>query len=558
VFQTLLLQLPQNELGNSPPVRLPCVIAYLPSQSHPERPAILYLHGWNGYPYNSRSRDLGPALADCGFTVLSLGLRRRGVEGQMRSLPTDDLDDIALIVAYLSELGWADFLLLGEGIGALSAARYPVERSDARIRGIVLLHPFPDLAPWLEQTIGRDRYEAISRQTGSDVVTGADGEVWIDLTVEDSTGEPLSIYQRHSCWQAWWGRTADTRISNWLERLSIPCLQVGDTTDGYLAQGSSVQSERGKWIGEGEDVVRTMVDWVRGLSLSTANRFDLPQSDVTAPLEIATVQTADGSDLVGLLWETRLNSARETAVLHVWGKTGTPITEPLFATMAERYNSAGLGAMVIELRRSGYGGSLRSPAEWDVEDIDAHVETLLARGYRHIVLSGISLGSNSIMRYQAQRCRPEVIALVHMAPTQDCAVWLQQHIGKEAYDDLVTQAETAFNAGRGESGLIGQPPYQWMLSPLRPRAWLSWNGPAADTANLKTIVEIDIPILLMCGSNDFFNDRERLDRLKNAAIKSPVTDIIWYEDCGHNFAGFQRRAADDVVHWLRHTTSVLT
>ncbi|MCL2934258.1 MAG: dienelactone hydrolase family protein [Trichodesmium sp. MAG_R03] len=55
---------------------------------------------------------------------------------------------------------------------------------------------------------------------------------------------------------------------------------------------------------------------------------------------------------------------------------------------------------------------------------------------------------------------------------------------------------------------------------------------------------------MLCGSQDFFNDRERLDTLKKAAINSPLTDIIWYEGCGHNFANFEKQAGNDFVNWL--------
>ncbi len=160
------------------------------------------------------------------------------------------------------------------------------------------------------------------------------------------------------------------------------------------------------------------------------------------------------------------------------------------------------------------------------------------------------MGSNSIMRYQAQRHHPNVIALVHMAPTQDAANWLQKHIGSNTYNSLVLEARKAIEKGRGNQGLIGKPPYENMLSPHRPNSWISWWSPEADTANLKTIAKVDIPILLLCGSNDFFNDRDRLNQLQKAATNSPVTDIIWYEGCGHNFANFEQKTAEDVVCWL--------
>jgi alpha-beta hydrolase superfamily lysophospholipase len=266
--------------------------------------------------------------------------------------------------------------------------------------------------------------------------------------------------------------------------------------------------------------------------------------------QIITIKTSDNHSLIGLLWEDDDCRENKTIILHVRGKTGTPITEPLTSPLAEVYAKNKIATLVIELHRSGYGGSLESLAQMDVEDIHAFVQFLLKRGYTRIILSGQSLGSNSIMRYGVQYPHPNIIAMVHFAPTQDCANWLENHLGSETYNSLVKQGKKAIEDGQGNTGLIGKPPYDKMLSPHRPNAWLSWWGPDADTANLKTISEVTIPILMLCGSEDFFNDRERIDTLKAAATRSPITDIIWYEGCGHNFANFEQQAANDVVTWL--------
>lgn len=135
------------------------------------------------------------------------------------------------------------------------------------------------------------------------------------------------------------------------------------------------------------------------------------------------------------------------------------ITEPLFTQLAEVYNQNQIAALVIELRRSGYGGNLQATSSMDVDDIDAFVDLLCRLGYTRIILSGQSLGSNSIMRYQVQRHHPNIIALVHMAPTQDAAKWLEQHFGRDAYNSLVLKARKAIKQGLGHQGLIGKPPF---------------------------------------------------------------------------------------------------
>ncbi|MEB3180372.1 MAG: DUF1749 domain-containing protein [Nostocaceae cyanobacterium] len=546
MFATYLLLLSKNELSKPYTQRLPCSILFQPVSPPQQRQGIgvLYLHGWNGYPYSPVACSLGSALATQGFVFISLGMGRRGVEGQMKALPDDDIADISRGVEYFHSCGVRDIILVGEEIGALSAVRYQCQTQDSRVKGIVLIHPFPDLAPWLQNAIGKERYFAVVDKSETEVILTPEGKYWVDLTIKTPDGGNLLIYQSFEAWLAWWGENADTRISVSLEALSTPLLVVDSKQEETV-------SKNAVHVDDEANLLAIFPDWVSKLESSVTGEFQLVQSDVTQPLEIVTVQTSDGSNLVGLLWETSNSRVNKTAVLHVRGKTGTPITEPLFAKLAEVYNQQGIAAMVIELRRSGYGGSLGATADMDIDDIAAFVEFLVNRGYTRIVLSGQSLGSNSIMRYQSFSRHPNVIALVHMAPTRDCADWLEKHIGSDVYNSLVAEAKQAVQAGCGEQGLIGKPPYQWMLSPHRPQSWLSWSGPEADTVNLKTIADIEIPILMLCGSKDFFNDRERLNQLQAAATRSQVTNIIWYEGCGHDFAGFEQEAAGDVIEWLK-------
>ncbi|MGB7444410.1 MAG: alpha/beta hydrolase [Coleofasciculaceae cyanobacterium] len=555
MLPTYLLKLPNDEQSNSSPKPLPCSIIFQPLEQERQKPAVIYLHGWNGYPYSLQACFLGSALASQGYLFLSLGMHRRGVEGQMRSIPEDDIEDLTRGVEYLNSHGCSEIIIVGEGIGALTALRYQCKKQDNRVKGIVLSHPLPDLTTWLENTIGEDRYQALEQKSESEVIEGAEAEKWVDLTVNNNNKE-LLIYQSFYSWLSWWGSNADTKISDFLRYVKTPLLLLHQGEVEFEKIEINMPGSRSCCVEDSKQLVQEIESWVSQLKLPRKGWFQVGKSDVSQSAEMVTVQTSDGRNLVGFLWGGGDSQANQTVVLHVRGKTGTPITEPLFTKLAEVYNQNQIAALVIELRRSGYGGSMQATSSMDVDDIDAFVNLLCQRGYTRIILSGQSLGSNSIMRYQVQCHHPNVVALVHMAPTQDCADWLKKHIGSDVYQSLLTQAKTAVAEGCGNQGLIGKPPYQNMLSPQRPDSWLSWWSPEADTANLKTIGKVDIPMLLLCGSQDFFNDRDRLNQLQAAATRSPVTDIIWYEGCGHNFANFERKTAEDVVSWLNKLENI--
>ena len=546
MINTSLLQLSKDELSKPLSKRIPCSIVFYPKVFYTEKPAIIYLHDWNKYPYTASICSLGKELANQGYVFISLGIYRRGVEGQMMAIPDNDVDDIDRGIQYLKGNGCHNIILMGEGIGALGVLKYQLTKEDNDIKGIVLIRPFHSLNNWLKNKIGETRYEAILEKSAPEVIEGNEG-LWVDFKVPYIAEESLLMYQSYESWLSWWSPNAETKISDLLAEISTPVLAISPLQEIILNKiNTSIINLDEK------ETVETVVDsWLNQLEVDKTAKFQLDVTEMIPINEIISVKTSDNRSLIGLLWEDDRCQENKTIMIHVRGKTGTPITEPLTSQMAEVYLNNKIATLVIELHRSGYGGSLESAAEMDVEDIHLFVQFILKRGYTHIILSGQSLGSNSIMRYCVQHPAPNIKAMVHFAPTQDAATWLTKHLGSDSYNSLLEQAQKAVENGQKNLGLIGKPPYDKMLSPHRPNAWLSWWGPDADTANLKTISEVTIPILMLCGSQDFFNDRQRLDTLKAAAINSPLTDIIWYEGCGHNFANFEQQAANDVINWLK-------
>ena len=367
MFPTYLLSLSKDELSKPYTKRLPCSILFQAPAPEQERqkPAVIYLPGSNHYPYSLPACCLGSALASQGYLFLSLGMHRRGVEGQMRAMPDDDLEDINRGVEYLSSHGCSEIIIIGEEIGALSAVRYQCKKHDNRVKGIVLIHPLPNLANWLENTIGEDRYQALEQKSESEVIEGSEAEKWVDLTVKNHDKE-LLIYQSFDSWLSWWGRNADTKISNFLRDVQTPLLLLHQGEIEFAKMEINIPGTKSCCIKDKKQIAPEIELWVSELKLANNRQFQLVKSDVSQPAETVTVQTSDGRSLVGFFWEGDDSQGTQTAVLHVRGKTGTPITEPLFTQLAEVYNQNQIAALVIELRRSGYGGSMQATSSMDV------------------------------------------------------------------------------------------------------------------------------------------------------------------------------------------------
>lgn len=110
------------------------------------RRAVLYVHGWNDYFFQTHLADF---MADLGFDFYAVDLRRYGRSlrrGQLRGFITD-LDEYTVELDAASELIGAEhdeFLLMGHSTGGLIAALWAASHGD-RLSCVVLNSPWLDL-----------------------------------------------------------------------------------------------------------------------------------------------------------------------------------------------------------------------------------------------------------------------------------------------------------------------------------------------------------------------------------------------------------------------------
>jgi alpha-beta hydrolase superfamily lysophospholipase len=271
---------------------------------------------------------------------------------------------------------------------------------------------------------------------------------------------------------------------------------------------------------------------------------------------MVTVRTANGSDLLGFLW-TPAEAATDTALIYVHGIGALPL-RPIPIAAAGAFAARGIATLTIELRRTGRGGQALGVPEEDVEDIDAFVEDLVARGYRRIITCGHSLGSISITLHQALRHNPAVVANVHLAPTAEGPDWARRGMGPERYDAAVERARAAVAEGRGDELLMDDeyrlpdpdPYHRPGRHFQRARSWLAWWGPETINQHTKRIAEVDVPIYLLSGTDDNYNDPARHDELVAAATRAPSVGQKFYPGGNHGFEGLEYTVAQDIAGWL--------
>jgi alpha-beta hydrolase superfamily lysophospholipase len=521
---------------------------WLPEDHEPghPKPAFVFVHRWGGYPHEELPRDMGSSLADRGFGFLSLCLRRRGMEGQLMSVPDDDLRDVKLAIDFLQTNGFLDIYLVGQEVGALSVLRYMATHKDRRVNGVAMVDPVGDLDVWLKDAVGADAYGAAVREAAIAARQGAGMDYRIDLFPD--TGP--TVTQQAGSFLAWWSPMADTKLSTSFHETAVPLMIIaesGSQLPEILRRELPAERVIEKSAGPRHAYASKLFSWAKELG-----------AGILSPTTFEMVHAVSASlGLYGLLWTPRDNKQVRTAVLLMHGLTSSP-TSPLFGKMAPVLAQKDLAVLAVESHRSGWAGHETALLDDDLNDIEVWVQFLLERGCDRIVLAGASMGSLSIGRYQSIKQHPNIVALVHLMPTADCPDWFRAAAGDGPYESAVKEAETAIANGRGDTSLIDidirQPApslskgrFRWTQ---RAASWLSWWGPDADSRNSVHMANANVPVLLLSGTADSYNDKKRFKELRAAAINAPVVDEIWYEDIDHGLAGVERKVAEDVYQWI--------
>jgi len=206
-YETTELALPGAEPAPGEPADVE-LVATLIRKSGPRigTRAVLYLHGWNDYFFQTHVADY---LTDLGYDFYAVELRRYGRSirpGQLRGFITD-LDDYAAELDAAANLIAVDhdrLLLMGHSTGGLITALWAAHNAD-RLEGLILNSPWLDMqGSAIVRTLGTPVIDALGSRAPTSVIRLPDlgftarslhislgGEWDYDLTLKSRPGPPI-------------------------------------------------------------------------------------------------------------------------------------------------------------------------------------------------------------------------------------------------------------------------------------------------------------------------------------------------------------------------------
>jgi alpha-beta hydrolase superfamily lysophospholipase len=241
-YEATELALPSVEpAAGEPPDVDPVATLIRKTSDQVGRGAVLYLHGWNDYFFQTHLADY---MTEIGYEFYAIDLRRYGRSlrpGQLRGFITN-LDDYSVELDAAANLIAADhdrLLLMGHSTGGLVAALWAARNTD-RLEGLILNSPWLDMqGSAIVRTLGTPVIDALGSRAPTSVIRLPDlgfnarslhislgGEWDYDLTLKSAPGPPIrtgwlrAILQGHQ------------RVAAGLS-ISVPILVLASTTTDF-------------------------------------------------------------------------------------------------------------------------------------------------------------------------------------------------------------------------------------------------------------------------------------------------------------------------------------
>jgi pimeloyl-ACP methyl ester carboxylesterase len=530
-------------------------VLFTPSEGANVRgPAIVMLDAGPGaHPLEQgqATRFAAERLAARGYTVLSLyGLQ----EHEFPTVPFEEtVWAVDAALDHLELSGYEDFILAGQGYGAIVAARYLETQPDIlldngeerRVKALIVINPLTNLRAFPRANLGSG-YEAKVAAARRSVETrrglypsgalepgrggGDAADPWVAAGPFVAPAEGFLDL---------WGPEAEKRNLATLAKVSLPTLALisgqDPTTSRRLVTAAKPEivrfpRDRGDFAGSEDRAAGTMANWLKRRELGVQPR-------VTT--SILDVRTAGGRMLQGIRYEPG-GSAKANAplIMLIGGRTADTIQSSTH-WMGWRLAQKGYSVIAPGLRISGVAGFQSSNIAEVAHDVKLWVDRAQAIGARRVVLAGHSNGGIWLSNYLSVTQDPRVVGTVYFAPTRDSPTYAAAQLSPEAYRAQVAGARASAAAGRDLEDVIGF---------MTVRAYLDNNAPGSRAMHTHRVREFSLPGLAIIGrrdplmSPDFVKEFARAYRGK--------LDVVEYQDGSHGFRENKDRLVADVDKWM--------
>lgn len=508
---------------------------------------------------NEATRWAAGRLAAKGYTVLSLQSHAD------RGFPLFPFEETAFeIDAALDSLetrGYEDFVLIGEGYGAVEVAHYLANNPDPsldkagvrRVHAAVMLDPLTELRNYPGVGLGKNYDAVIARAekafaggrnayTASRTIEVAGGpaggmESWLGTGYFVAPAEGILDY---------WGPKAVARNDAAYRGNPIPTLALAHNQNPIVSikalekiaaektkGGMDVATVEGKSFDDaGRDAaVEQLSAWLDKKGMGVRPRVKEQLVDVT---------TANGETLTAVLYTPERVDPSKPALMLTHGRSGEPIQSSTH-WMGWRFAQRGYAVLAPALRISGIKGIYSSTRKEVTEDLTAWMNRLEALGYKKVVAAGHSNGGIWISDYKAVTADLRVVGMIYFAPTVNVETWAERQANPETMKQM-RDACGAVKAGKGMETIYGVQNAVLVCDSLN-------EGAVSHPERLR---KVNVPGLFIIGSEDGLFKRPGVrDRLEKAYAGK--LDTIVYQGGTHGLRESKDRLATDVEAWLRKT-----
>jgi alpha-beta hydrolase superfamily lysophospholipase len=181
-------------------------------------------------------------------------------------------------------------------------------------------------------------------------------------------------------------------------------------------------------------------------------------------------------------------------------------------------------------------------------DLRAGIDYLWGRGYRHIGISGVSMGAVRVAYYAATEPDDRVAAVIPISPVRLSYSYFLASKDAQEFQGIVQRANQLEAAGKGQELMDVKFPIAQMFSAA---AYLDKHGPAERYNLVSLAPRVKVPLFVLAGSLETHTRlRDAARDIALAAVNSPRAEYTVIEGGNHGLGNRQQEAAAAVLDWL--------
>jgi hypothetical protein len=284
---------------------------------------------------------------------------------------------------------------------------------------------------------------------------------------------------------------------------------------------------------------------------------------------IVQVKTADNLWLHGFFLKA---SESKTVFINIHGTASNFYEEYFIEMMTEKFLEAGISMLSTNNRGAGVydayqgTGAATEIFEDSLIDIDTWINFALEEGFKSIILSGHSLGTEKVVYYMNNgKYVDKITAIVLLAPADSYGSHRildgkdNTRIRKNI-EQFLKESGDLINRGHGEdflprdtygshSGIVPKTPKS-LVNFLGPNSKLLEALPIA-TGKLNEYGKIKVPILVAIGDQQEYTALTIKDTLDLMKKENRLTEITQLKNCDHDFQGCEEQLANLVLSFIQ-------